>query len=64
MSWESFGDDVLVAVTAAIVYGPTQPSLLSLPPLKNYNVQDVATAVAFVRFYVLCQKYHKQLTSF
>lgn len=46
--WVELGDDVLVRVTAAMVYGGKRPPSLSLPPIGGYPETSVAKAVAQV----------------
>lgn len=47
--WVKLGDEVLVRVTAAMVYGGKRPALLSLPPVGGYTKTSVSKSVAQVR---------------
>jgi hypothetical protein len=51
-NWCDLGDDVLVAVSAALIYGPSRPTPLSLPPPGGYNVQMIADAVTIVSYFL------------
>jgi hypothetical protein len=46
--WEQLGDDVLVEVTATLIYAETQPTLLGHLPYHGYSTDVVATAVTLV----------------
>jgi hypothetical protein len=47
--WHELGDHVLVAVTSNLVYGKTQPNLLSSPPIHGYPEDVVSAAATLVR---------------
>jgi hypothetical protein len=47
--WEQLGNDVLVEVTTTLIYGGSQPALLTHPPYHGYSTDMVATAVTLVR---------------
>jgi len=46
--WEQLGDEVLVEVTTTLIYGGSQPALLTHPPYHGYSTDVVATAVTLV----------------
>jgi hypothetical protein len=49
--WEVFGDEVLVGVSATLVYGNRQPPALSFPPLGGFDSERIAIALTLVRFF-------------
>lgn len=49
-----FGDQTLVTVTAAVIFGPDTPRIDSTPPLFGICVKDVVTAARLVMFCFLC----------
>jgi hypothetical protein len=47
-NWCDLGDDVLVAVSAMLIYGPSRPTLFSLPSPGGYDVQMIADTVIII----------------
>lgn len=47
-TWIDLGDDILVRVTAAVVYGGKKLDLLSLPPVGGYTEKLVSVSVGQV----------------
>ncbi|KAK2459292.1 hypothetical protein APHAL10511_008694 [Amanita phalloides] len=48
-AWEELGDHVLVKVTSNLIYGKSQPSILSSPPFNGYP-EDIVSAAATLIF--------------
>ena len=46
--WQTLGDRTLIEVTAAVAYGPTQPSLMENIPYDGYPMSLVAAALSTV----------------
>lgn len=46
--WQTLGDRTLIEVTAAMAYGPTQPSLMENIPYDGYPMSLVAAALSTV----------------
>ena len=44
--WQTLGDRTLIEVTAAVVYGPTQPSLMENMPYNGYPMSVVALVLS------------------
>ncbi|TFK31216.1 hypothetical protein BDQ12DRAFT_240948 [Crucibulum laeve] len=49
---QMMGDDVLVQVTATVLHGPTQPSLMDAMPLNGYSIAPVAVALSTVSSHI------------
>ncbi|KAK2462990.1 hypothetical protein APHAL10511_004977 [Amanita phalloides] len=47
-AWEELGDHVLVKVTSNLIYGKSQPSILSSPPFNGYPEGIVSAAATMI----------------
>jgi len=54
---EKIGDEVLVQVLHAVLFGEGTPKMFGIPPPGGYTAHDVATAVTLVSAVHFCILY-------